>query len=1203
MLSKSSYLPVALLVLSTLSGYAKDCPIDLTSGDSVHEVGRIERRNGKNVVISDGFLASNQSWQNYEFSFRARTPRSAKQVQIWASFLVKDRNNRYVIGLRGGDNNDVYMARYSPDGADKFLGVAPLGFKPRTGEWYAVRITVSGNNFQLYLNDEKLPRINVTDKDAPWNQGGIAVGGGWLPVEFSDVKVRELSPQDMEKLASVDKQTVTIPQPDREKLRVRQRAAYQPLTVKKLSAPREEISLNGNWLFMPEQNLTANSEPQKNDANDDQWHIMDVPNFWTPTLAWLHGETSFNYLPEGVSTTKGICDQVYLDEIRRLDSYTFDWRRTKSAWYRQHLNLPANIEGKNFELNFDAIAKIAEIWINGIKVGSHTGMFGEARFDITKAVRPGANLIAVHVVGQPENKSSNKIVGVAVSVEVTESMINSLPHGMYRDESSGIWQPAKLIVTSPVAVSDVFVQPKLDGADLNLDMRNNGASAQQVSVDYIIKPANGGKALCEIKDAAKLEVPARAAANHKLSTPILSPKLWSPEQPNLYTLEVRLKADNKIIDRYPVTFGFRTFTVSGGRFLLNGKPYWLRGGNHFPYALRPNDKALAKKFMQLAKQGNIAVTRSHVVPFNTTWLDAADKAGMAISYEGTWPWLLLNGEPPKKELLDVWHNEFAAMIKKYRNHPSIILWTVNNEMKFYFYDQDKPELLAKKWPIADSMVKDMRIIDPTRPIVMDSGYVRKTTQKEYDTFIQPKGFDDGDVDDAHRYLGWYDPSFFNFMDGQYGKSAHTPGRPLISQEMSTGYPRNDDAHPTRYYLFKHQTPQPYVGAESYENRDPAIFLKRQSFMTKELAEVIRRTNRDETAGVLHFAYLSWFKDVWNVKTIQPWQTYYSLKTALQPILISAELYGRHFYAGNGIRRQVCIINDDTDGNDLPAAEVQWEISANGKVLSQGSAKAESTPYYSNQWLPVDFKMPPKLPTPRTDGQLTLRLTANGKVLSQNAYDITIASRDWTLNGLDKSPAKIAFLGNTNDQAALLDNIKAQNITSLNELSDLNPDLLIINDLKAANGQLLKQWLQNGGKAFILNAKDELPRLFPDKIAGYRNTTEGEMVQLHIPESPVFNGLQILDLAWFELGNRQKPIACRGTYRPAVGTTPLAWQCDRHAYLSKPEDILPISGSPLLEIRQGQGRLIASEMAFEANPNDPIARRLFNNVITSLLQNK
>jgi hypothetical protein len=83
---------------------------------------------------------------------------------------------------------------------------------------------------------------------------------------------------------------------------------------------------------------------------------------------------------------------------------------------------------------------------------------------------------------------------------------------------------------------------------------------------------------------------------------------------------------------------------------------------------------------------------------------------------------------------------------------------------------------------------------------------------------------------------------------------------LISQEMSTGYPNSDDGHPTRFYLFKHQTPQALVGDDAWENADPAIFLNRQAFMTKELAEAFRRSSRDTMAGILHFAYFTWLKE-------------------------------------------------------------------------------------------------------------------------------------------------------------------------------------------------------------------------------------------------------------------------------------------------------------------------------------------------------
>ncbi|MDR2462719.1 MAG: hypothetical protein LBD30_02950, partial [Verrucomicrobiales bacterium] len=116
------------------------------------------------------------------------------------------------------------------------------------------------------------------------------------------------------------------------------------------------------------------------------------------------------------------------------------------------------------------------------------------------------------------------------------------------------------------------------------------------------------------------------------------------------------------------------------------------------------------------------------------------------------------------------------------------------------------------------------------------------------------------------------------------------------------------------------------------------------------------------------------------------------------------------------------------------------------------------------------------------------------------------------------------------------------------------------------------------------------------------TTEGEIVTMRIPESAVFDGLQPLDLTWFEMGGRNKPITNHGTYRPvegADGVTALAWQIDRHAYLGKPADILPISGTPLVEIKHGKGKLIASEMAFEAN--DPIAQRLKSNILNALMK--
>lgn len=72
-----------------------------------------------------------------------------------------------------------------------------------------------------------------------------------------------------------------------------------------------------------------------------------------------------------------------------------------------------------------------------------------------------------------------------------------------------------------------------------------------------------------------------------------------------------------------------------------GYRYWLRGGNHIPFALAPNDLNLANTFMQLMKAGNMDVTRTHTTPWNKLWMGAADKNGIGVSFEGTWPWLMI----------------------------------------------------------------------------------------------------------------------------------------------------------------------------------------------------------------------------------------------------------------------------------------------------------------------------------------------------------------------------------------------------------------------------------------------------------------------------------------------------------------------------------------------------------------------------------
>ncbi|HEY1647290.1 MAG TPA: glycoside hydrolase family 2 TIM barrel-domain containing protein [Terracidiphilus sp.] len=1152
------------------------------------------------VVVQDGFAIENRCYSDCIFSFEARSPQGTEQVQIWAGIRCRDRDSRYVFALRGGNNDDVYLARYGPDGAAKFLGIHPLGFHPEPGVWYRIKAIAHGNRLLIYLNDEDLPRLNVVDPEVPWSEGGVSVGGGWLSTEYRKINARELGAPEERSIATAGDSVWQPPLVNKDELRIQRRAAYLPVRIDDSGHPRVEQSLDGQWLFLPDHELPLNSAPQSEQADDAGWHVMDVPNFWTPTVSWLYGETGFPEL-SGLSASKGICDRFTEVEYARLDGYTFDWRQTKSAWYRQYLDLPASTPGRRYEICFDAIAKVSDVWLNGIKVGSHVGMFGEVRCDITHAVKPGRNVLAVEVQAQAlSSGNKNNVVGVAVTVEVTEAMLNSLPHGMYPTDAGGIWQPVKLLITNEVSIEDVYLRPRSNGMDFDVTVLSTRDAATQIEIGYVIRSVADSSILHAQFSATSL-IAKSGLTTTQLTTPILEPKLWWPHDPNLYGLEVAIKSGADIRDRRLWNFGFRTFSVEKNKLQLNGHPFWLRGANHFPNALRPNDSGLARRFMQLAKDGNVSVTRSHTVPFSSCWLDAADEVGMAVSFEGTWPWLMLRGPVPSEELLHVWKEEFLSMIRKFRNHPSIILWTINNEMKFPELDRKDPTLLRQKWLVVSDMVHAIRAADPTRPVICDSSYCRNDIGAEYRDLVVPEHFDDGDIDDAHCYFGWYERTFYHFFRGEFGKSHCCPGRPLISQEMSTGYARNDDGHPVRFYLFQHHTPQSLVGYEAYENRDPAIFLRRQAFMTKELAEAFRRSNREECSGVLHFSYVSWFQNVWNTEAIQPFPTYFALRTALQPILVSAELYGRHFYTGTKFDLSVCVVNDAEDHRALHGCKLVWEFREGETVLASGSERLGDVPYYSNAWSKVPLVIPDNFSGSRADVVFLLKLEVNGVVRSENGYEVVLAKHTWSEKNADTS---IAIVGGQVSSTRRGPLAAGRHVQSLNEVR--TDEILIVADaeafLKGADRAApLRQFIAKGGRVLLLHAQAQLPAVFPDQVKSFR-LCPGEIVQMHVPESRAFDGLETTDLAWFEMGDQHVPRACQGVYQlqPDHGDAlALAEVVDIHGYLQKPSDLEAISGSPLVEFGLDKGKVLASEMMLLEAVDDPIADRLLSNLLTYL----
>ena len=1141
-------------------------------------------------------------WNNYEMSFRAQTPRTEDQVQIWAGFRAKNRNDRYVFGFRGGQNNDLFLARMGYMGADEFLDRQQLDFSPETGKWYTFRIEVCGNRIRVFIDDETVPRMDIIDKNSEFSASGkLILGGGWLNTEYENLTVKML-PENY--FANIPRQEFgkKTTEAAKELTRKEQRAAYKPIVVSQLNASRTEVSLDGNWLFLPGYQLDNKIQASYPGMDDTSWHVMSVPNFWNPIRIWLHGET-FEGHPKGVS------DIYYQNETKRCEDYTFDYRQTKMAWYRQWVELPKNISGKQSDLVFDAVSKVADVWINGKQVGNHIGMFGEFHINASGLLKPGKNLIAVRVIRDyvKNIENADKVVDVAVTVPVTNKMLKDLAHGFYGDNPAGIWQPVKLVITEPVKISDVFVKPLLDGASFEVTVKNTSTKNKSFNLATDITSRQCIQKLFEGVVLSGLQLKPDEEKTFTFSIKDLKPEIWSPATPNLYDFGFTLLAKNKEEDRIVVCSGFRTFESKNGFLYLNGHPYWLRGGNQTPFALVPNSVELADKFFQLMKAGNIDATRTHTTPYNELWMDAADRNGVGISFEGTWPWLMIQSSMPDKELLKLWADEFLVLLKKYRNHPSLLFWTVNNEMKFSENDPDF-ERCKEKMRIISNEVKSMRKVDPTRPICFDSGYHRNEAKFGKDFF---NTIDDGDMDDIHYYPNWYNSTLFKEFKGEFQKRNKNVGRPLISQEMSTGYPNNDTGHATRFYTMVHQNPASLIGDLGYEFSDPANFLKVQSFITGEVAEALRRSN-DQASGILHFSLITWFKNVYDPQRIEPYPTYFAIKRALQPVLVTAELWGRHFYAGEKMPVRICIVNNAVDYTDLPVSTLNWElVDQEGKIFASGKMEVDPVKYFERKWFEPDIKIPENFAAEKITGKLKLVLVANGKKVSENEYELLFAKKSWSQLA-DQKNKKIVLVDFSGMAPAFdllkIDYISAKSITSaLKNTSDvyvfagLDPDKnCTVDELKQ-----IHQLVAGGGKALVLDSEKALKEIYPEYITGWFVPTEGDISNMEIPESPVFNGIEPLELKYFNNNKREVPMVCKVALQIARNehVVPLASHMKIHGYINgdmqrRQKYVESIKGFTILKIND-HGTLLVSSMEDEKSLTDPVMGKLLSNMILSL----
>src|SRR3989442_744298 len=368
------------------------------------------------------------------------------------------------------------------------------------------------------------------------------------------------------------------------------------------------------------------------------------------------------------------------------------------VWYRRMLRVePAS--GRRWLLHFGAVDWDAAVWVNGRRVGAHRGGYDPFTLDITDALRPAGDQELVVSVWDPTDRGDQPR-----GKQVTE------PKSIWYTAVTGIWQTVWIEPVPITYVAGLQIRPDVD------------AAAVRVRIDAAGAAGRVGAHLT-VLDGQTTAAEADAAAGDVVSIPIRRARLWSPDDPHLYNLRVRL-ATGDTVDSY---FGMRKIAVQPDasgvkRLFLNGRPlfeYGLLDQGWWPARLytAPTDEAL-RSDIEATKRLGFNLIRKHVKVEPARWYYHADRLGVLVWQD------MPSGDNKSPDGKEQFARELDHVVDALANHPSTVMWVPFNEGWGQHDTARIVDLLARR--------------DPTRLVNQASGWTDEHV---------------GDVADAHRYPG------------------------------------------------------------------------------------------------------------------------------------------------------------------------------------------------------------------------------------------------------------------------------------------------------------------------------------------------------------------------------------------------------------------------------------------------------------------
>ena len=630
------------------------------------------------------------------------------------------------------------------------------------------------------------------------------------------------------------------------------------------------------------------------------------------------------------------------------------------VWYRTRVRVPAGLAGRSFHIVFPQNNLNTTVYVNGTLCGFNKNPFARFDIDVTKGVKPGVNEILVGIRDAWYGYSANPKDPMKLRrrfnlpIRLLSEGFQELAYPIWRHPQSGILATPEFVAAGPVRAADVFCKPSVARKELAVELTLSNPGAKAASGIVVCEAVSAKTGAVEKRFPEKPF--ALAAGGTKTLTaggPWENPTLWWPDAPHLYRLRTTLKVGGKPVDISETPFGFREWGTNGKDFTLNGI-VWHGWADTFTADNKEDWLAFYRKSNQ--KMMRFWGTNWQNMPPEKA-LDFFDESGVVVRRSGMLDGqaignMAVENDPVlrelykseiKMDLMQNWKDQMVAQVRGERNHPSILLWSLENEWLYIncinLYG-DKMDIFEKEVKVVSDAVQ---AADPTRLTMTDGGGANR------DQSMPVHG---------NHYV--FDPNDTRYPDLAYEVNAEGGGRGR--------------------WVWDQKRPR-FLGEDYFANginpADYAIFGGEEVFLGKASAYPAAGTiYRMLTEGYRWAEYGAWHFWMGQQEAVKQYGSNAWLA-------VFCRQWDWTFGSGQQVERTFGIFNDTRFSDPVTFT---WTLTLGGKPTAT-ETKEFTVPAGRNTKFETTLSLPQV--TARAEGELTLTLTTRGKEVFRDVKAVSV----------------------------------------------------------------------------------------------------------------------------------------------------------------------------------------------------------------------